>query len=898
MNNLLRTLTASQVKSSLPESELKLLLSAVKETRRATSDAGKLADAFYDSLEGLLIDLRTVTMDNRDAEAFLKPVSKTEVPDYYDIISNPMDLQTMLRKVKQRQYKSKKEFKDDLDLIWSNCFTYNATEVSSLSEDHTPMDNKPASRGAGSRPHRSQRRKVQGLYSVRRQAPTMIAIRPRGLQAALSLPLLCRAETDHPLRQCASRLKVKAERLLQNITDLKERADPVIPGEVPVRGITPRVNGTSLNGNGRLPPGLSFRSPSPTKQSAPLPGQTRKIQRDTTFPESSAIVRSQAGMSTFLELDRDVDAFLSGQPDSRGRQPSATELKERLLRYAVVVDDDMDASSIAGSSNLSTVDGDIGAKRKLNGFPENRPRKRARTQSPVDREVVELWWDAMRSDEMLGNGLPTLVHASSEIPSPAPPTVITDPPRSSTRRRKKKKQAGSPNTLLFHMNNNIRTLRRVRTTHAKYSALIQSAEDNGGFAQPPVQDIAEELDDVVDERPWKPPGAGLDLGAENADDCLHWMGGKVLEHAGFQGASKLALDVLASVTAEYMFNVGRTIRFLCDKYGNKMTAEEIILHTLFESGITRIGDLERYIKDDVVRYGGRLSDLEKKLANAYREATTEEAWDDDALFRMEGEEEDGEFVMGNFAESFGEDFLGLKELGIADEFGLASLSIPKRLLKGKGKGALKDGPAAKPTEPPPPFPPPPPFIPLDSTMVDNQIGLLKPFYQSRISEMAASLAMPPPAAPPAGLPQPSLGGAPPGPASGPAAPVPPGDAPPIVLPDDPPSPSHAKIGPLGTVNKATPAASAAKKKGKAKPPAPAPGSGPAPPPPPAAGGLRGSSDMGETKTDFSGAPPLMASSSSSGDVGKKGKGSGSSSPSKKKAKVASDAFPPVVMASA
>lgn len=46
------------------------------------------------------------------------------------VIANPMDLQTMLKKVKQKQYKSKKEFKDDLDLIWSNCFTYNATEVS------------------------------------------------------------------------------------------------------------------------------------------------------------------------------------------------------------------------------------------------------------------------------------------------------------------------------------------------------------------------------------------------------------------------------------------------------------------------------------------------------------------------------------------------------------------------------------------------------------------------------------------------------------------------------------------------------------------------------------------------------------------------------------------------
>ncbi|CDO69432.1 hypothetical protein BN946_scf184791.g27 [Trametes cinnabarina] len=823
MNNLLRTLTASQVKSSLPESELKLLLSAVKETRRATSDAGKLADAFYDSLEGLLVDLRTVTMDNRDAEAFLKPVSKTEVPDYYDIISNPMDLQTMLRKVKQRQYKSKKEFKDDLDLIWSNCFTYNATE-------------------------------------------------------------------DHPLRQCATRLKAKAERLLQNITDLKERADPIIPGEVPVRGITPRLNGTSINGHGRLPPGLSFRSPSPTKQSAPpLPGQTRKIQRDTTFPESSAIVRSQAGMAAFLELDKDVDAYLSYQPESGEPQPSGSELKQRLLRYAVIIDD---AEGPSGSS-LNTVDGDVGAKRKLNGFLDDRPRKRARTQSPVDKDVVELWWDAMRSDQMIGNGFPSLMHDSSDIPLPTSSSILTDPSRPS--RRRKKKQLSPPNSLLFHMNNNIRTLRRVRTTHAKYSSLIQSAEDGGGFAPPPVQDIPEELDDALDERPWKPPGAGLELGVENADDCLHWMGSKVLEHAGFQGSSKMALDVLTSVTAEYLYNVGRTIRFLCDKYGNKMTAEQIILHTLFESGITRINDLERYIRDDVVRYGSRLSELEKKLANAYREATAEEAWDDDALFRVEGEEEEGEFVMGNFAESFGEDFLGLKELGIADEFGLSSLSIPKRLLKGKGK--LKEGPAAaKPTEPPPPFPPPPPFIPLDSTMVENQIGLLKPFYQVRISELSASITSAPAPAPPSDvLPPPPFGA--PAPPSAPAPTAPSGETPVIVLPDDPPSPSHAKIGPLGTVNKATPAASTAKKKSKAKPPAPGPGPGPAPPPPPA-NGPQGPADTGIVTQDVPEAPPpLMPSSSGGGgDMGKKGK-SGASSPSKKKAKV-QDPFPPVVMASA
>ncbi|EIW58941.1 uncharacterized protein TRAVEDRAFT_123303, partial [Trametes versicolor FP-101664 SS1] len=68
------------------------------------------------------------------------------------VISTPMDLPTMFKKVKQRQHKFMKEFKDDLDLIWSNCFTYNATEGSAVSEDPTAI-NTPTSRGTTSRPN-------------------------------------------------------------------------------------------------------------------------------------------------------------------------------------------------------------------------------------------------------------------------------------------------------------------------------------------------------------------------------------------------------------------------------------------------------------------------------------------------------------------------------------------------------------------------------------------------------------------------------------------------------------------------------------------------------------------------------------------------------------------------
>ena len=39
------------------------------------------------------------------------------------------------------------------------------------------------------------------------------------------------------------------------------------------------------------------------------------------------------------------------------------------------------------------------------------------------------------------------------------------------------------------------------------------------------------------------------------------------------GTSKIALDVLTGVASEYLLNVGRTMQFLSDKCGNKMSPE-------------------------------------------------------------------------------------------------------------------------------------------------------------------------------------------------------------------------------------------------------------------------------------------------------------------------------------
>ncbi|KII95476.1 hypothetical protein PLICRDRAFT_150218 [Plicaturopsis crispa FD-325 SS-3] len=718
MNNLLRTLTESR--SSLADSDLKLLLTTVKDGRRQAHDS-KTSDAFYDSLEGLLLDLRTITMDNHDAEAFLKPVSKTDYVDYPSVVSNPMDLQTMLKKVKSKQYKSKKEFKDDLDLIWHNCYAYNATE-------------------------------------------------------------------NHPLRRCADRLAAKAEKLLKNITDRKERADPAIPSDLS-HGPR-RLNGARINGHGpaRSTPSVS-RSASSTHQLSKIFG------RDVPFAETPAIVRTASGMTTFAQLDREIDEQAGPSKQSYGYDGTPT-LSDRLTSFAVPTQYDSDENDSSFDDSTKSSQEEVGDKRKYGGLA-SRPRKRPRLHShPAnrDRDVTELWWDAVQSDALIGNGLPVLVHSSSQRTPASHPR--------SPRKKKRRKGATSPaNSMLGLMNNNIKTMRRVRQTHAKFAVLNAHSEE-GGAAEESLEAPGEIIAETVDENPWRPRGSGIELGEENASDCLHWMGGKVLEHAGFQGTSKVALDVLTSVTSEYFLNVGRTIRYLCDKYSNQMSAEEIILHTLFESGTTKIQDLERYIKDDVIRYGSRLGDLEKKLVGAYREVTAVEVLDDDDLFGNEDEEEDGAFVMGEFADAFGEDFLGLRELGIAAELGMSDLSIPKRLLKGKRKGANEVATAAAiPTEPPPPYPPPPPFIPLTSDKIGKQIGLLQPYYHARLPpqptsvSVAVPLSVPPSMAPP--LPPPISV---------------PQDAP-ITLPDDVPTPVHAKLGPLGQVLKGA-AAGASKKKVK------------------------------------------------------------------------------------
>lgn len=94
-----------------------------------------LGDNDQDSLSHIFKLFMDKNLTTRpESGAFLKPVNKKLVKGYYDIIKNPMDLETIGKKISAHRYHSRAEFLTDIQLIASNSEKFNGTE-SKLTKD-------------------------------------------------------------------------------------------------------------------------------------------------------------------------------------------------------------------------------------------------------------------------------------------------------------------------------------------------------------------------------------------------------------------------------------------------------------------------------------------------------------------------------------------------------------------------------------------------------------------------------------------------------------------------------------------------------------------------------------------------------------------------------------------
>ena len=78
----------------------------------------------YEELRKLLKQLQ----GHKSSWPFREPVKEKEVPDYYQIIKDPMDLRLIETKIQERRYQRLLDFIGDVTKIFDNCRYYNAKE--------------------------------------------------------------------------------------------------------------------------------------------------------------------------------------------------------------------------------------------------------------------------------------------------------------------------------------------------------------------------------------------------------------------------------------------------------------------------------------------------------------------------------------------------------------------------------------------------------------------------------------------------------------------------------------------------------------------------------------------------------------------------------------------------
>jgi hypothetical protein len=110
-------------------SEIFKYLENKEELQKLTNNANKEL-LFYDCWEKQAKRLMNSLWKVKDAELFHKPVDPEElkIPNYFKIITHPMDFSTIKRKLNNNSYTNCKEFCDDLNLTFTNCYTYNGEQ--------------------------------------------------------------------------------------------------------------------------------------------------------------------------------------------------------------------------------------------------------------------------------------------------------------------------------------------------------------------------------------------------------------------------------------------------------------------------------------------------------------------------------------------------------------------------------------------------------------------------------------------------------------------------------------------------------------------------------------------------------------------------------------------------
>ena len=119
---------SSREKKPNPKHDLGYVEPRISSSGRIVRNLGsQIPSEAYKRCERLLLTIKR----HKYSAPFLEPVDPDAlgIPDYFDIIEEPMDLSTVEKNLKSGAYTNSSQFGGDMRLIWSNSLTYNGVDT-------------------------------------------------------------------------------------------------------------------------------------------------------------------------------------------------------------------------------------------------------------------------------------------------------------------------------------------------------------------------------------------------------------------------------------------------------------------------------------------------------------------------------------------------------------------------------------------------------------------------------------------------------------------------------------------------------------------------------------------------------------------------------------------------
>ncbi|KAF9891140.1 Transcriptional activator spt7 [Aspergillus nanangensis] len=728
LKNLIARIDMKRTMVQASDAELRSLMSEVRKNRSKWASEDKIGqEELYEAAEKVLSELKAMT---EHSSAFLTRVNKRDAPDYYTIIKHPMDLGTMTKKLKALQYRSKQDFVDDINLIWSNCFKYN-TNSDHFLRKHALYMKKETEKLVPLIPDIVIRDRAEVEAEERRLQLTELD----GADESDDEPIMSSRGRKAPGKSAAKKGAAPARNTPSGSEPPGSSSQPPPPiradSDIPMDG--------TQNGFGTPPPGKDTPS-DPTGTGGGLPGSHGdSMEIDGLLPLTNAL-SALSGPGADLE---DPEYKVWKQVTKKDRAVIAAE-RHRLFKGDKL---NSDEPALLRTKNgmrrwlrnqkQINVDGDKVREANSQAMGPDATRETLAEGIEVDEDkVIPDYYDVM-------SGVPDLppqllwredsdghiVDASEEFLRVLPKGLFTQPESKLSRK----------------MDANMRQMQETRKICSKIGIVkqmqLQSQMYQNQFQKYNPEPFAEQ--DIAphvmnDEGPVVAPWV--------CKSALQRSVAKIFYHTGFEEYQPSSLDAVTDIASDFFRKIGETMKCYMEspkvpvtnsveapaaesQWKRAYTEPEIVLHTLSSVGID-IESLESYIKDDVERLGAKLSTVHDRLRSLLSELLRPalDAGEDGSHAFADGSEQ---FVGGDFAEDINEDFFGFKELGLDKEFGLATLSVPLHLLQNRMYHAAQSQNTSI-TQTDPSFSPPPAFPRITKETISSEIGLVQAFLKAKL----------------------------------------------------------------------------------------------------------------------------------------------------------------------